>query len=110
MNYFSISTIYWIIYLPISFLAFGTGVTRPILTSKLTKAVKREENSSILGVNNALNSISQIITPILSGFILQFLPTQMLPLISAVIFALVFLLWRWAFVKPFQGEKEQVNN
>ena len=63
-------------YLPISFLAFGTGVTRPILTSKLTKAVKREETSSILGVNNALNSISQIITQILSGFILQFLPTK----------------------------------
>ena len=86
-------------------MAFGTGVIRPILTSKLTKTVKREETGSILGVNNALSSIAQIITPILGGLILQFLPTQMLPLLSAIVFALIFLLWRWAFVKPFQSEK-----
>ena len=96
---------FWIVFIPISFMAFGTGVIRPILTSKLTKTVKREETGSILGVNNALSSIAQIITPILGGLILQFLPTQMLPLLSAIVFALIFLLWRWAFVKPFQSEK-----
>jgi len=107
MAFLIFSTSYWIVYLPLSFLAFGTGVTRPILTSKLTKAVKREETGSILGVNNALTSISQIITPILGGFILKFLPTQTLPLISAVIFALIFLIWRWAF-GSVQEKKEQV--
>ncbi len=107
MAFLIFSTSYWIVYLPLSFLAFGTGVTRPILTSKLTKAVKREETGSILGVNNALTSISQIITPILGGFILLFPLTQTLPFISAVIFALIFLIWRWAFVKPFQSEKQQ---
>jgi len=98
---------YWIVYLPISFLAFGTGVARPILTSKLTKTVEKEETGSLLGVNNALTSIGQIITPILGGFILQFLPSQMLPVFSAVIFALMFLLWRWAFVNSVQEEKKQ---
>jgi len=107
MAFLIFSTSYWIVYLPLSFLAFGTGVTRPILTSKLTKAVKREETGSILGVNNALTSISQIITPILGGFILLFPLTQTLPFISAVIFALIFLIWRWAFVKPFQSEETQ---
>ncbi len=99
------SNSYWIVFLPLTFLAFGSGVVRPILTSKLTKTVKREETGSLMGVNNALISIGQIITPILGGLILQFLPTQTLPLLSAIIFALIFLLWRWAFVKPFQGEK-----
>jgi DHA1 family tetracycline resistance protein-like MFS transporter len=107
MAFLIFSTSYWIVYLPLSFLAFGTGVTRPILTSKLTKAVKREETGSILGVNNALTSISQIITPILGGFILLFLPTQTLPFISAVIFALIFLIWRWVF-GSVQEKKEQV--
>jgi len=107
MAFLIFSTSYWIVYLPLSFLAFGTGVTRPILTSKLTKAVKREETGSILGVNNALTSISQIITPIFGGFILLFPLTQTLPFISAVIFALIFLIWRWAFVKPFQSEETQ---
>jgi len=96
------------VYIPLTFLAFGSGVIRPILTSKLTKTVKREETGSLLGVNNALISVGQIITPIFGGLILLFLPTQVLPLFSAVIFALIFLVWRWAFVKPFQSEKEQL--
>jgi DHA1 family tetracycline resistance protein-like MFS transporter len=107
MTFLIFSTSYWIVYIPLSFLAFGSGVVRPILTSKLTKTVKREETGSLMGVNNALISIGQIITPILGGLILQFLPTQTLPLLSAIIFALIFLLWRWAFVKPFKGEKQQ---
>lgn len=97
---------YWIAFIPISFLAFGTGVTRPILTSKLTKVGKREDVGSLLGVNNALNSIAQIITPILGGAILELFPPQILPLLSAIIFSIIFILWRWSFVKPFQEQKE----
>jgi len=103
------STNYWIVYLPFFFLAFGTGVARPILTSKLTKTVKREETGSILGVNNALTSIGQIISPILGGLLLQFLPTQMLPYLSAVIFGIIFLIWEWAFVNSVQKEEGQVK-
>jgi DHA1 family tetracycline resistance protein-like MFS transporter len=103
------STSYWIVYLPFFFLAFGTGVTRPILTSKLTKTVKRDETGSLLGVNNALTSIGQIISPILGGLLLQFLPTQMLPYLSAVIFGIIFLIWEWAFVNSVQKEKGQVK-
>ena len=99
---------YWIVFIPISFLAFGTGVTRPILTSKLTKVGKKEETGSLLGVNNSLNSIAQIITPILGGLILQYFPPQILPLLSAIIFSVIFILWRWAFVKPFQKGKSQI--
>ena len=104
--FFIFSTNFWIVFIPVSFLAFGTGVTRPILTSKLTKAVKREETGSILGVSNALNSIAQIVTPILGGLILFYLPTQILPAISAIIFTLIIVLWRWLIVKPVQEEKE----
>jgi len=107
MTFLIFSTSYWTVYLPLSFLAFGTGVVRPILTSKLTKAVKKEETGSLLGVSNALTSIGQIITPILGGFILQFLPSQTLPFFSAVIFALIFLIWRWAFVNSVQEERDQ---
>jgi MFS family permease len=100
---------YWIVFIPISFLAFGTGITRPILTSKLTKVVKPEETGSLLGVNNALNSIAQIITPILGGLILQYLIPQTLPLLSAIIFSLIFVIWRWAFVKSFRGKENPIS-
>ncbi len=99
---------YWIVYIPFFFLSFGTGVVRPILTSKLTKTVKREETGSLLGVNNMFTSFGQIISPIFGGIILQFLPSQMLPYLSGVIFAIIFLIWTWAFGKSVQEEKKEV--
>ncbi|MBY9004762.1 MAG: MFS transporter [Candidatus Lokiarchaeota archaeon] len=108
MIFLIFSTSYWIVYIPFFFLAFGTGVVRPILTSKLTKSVKKEETGSLLGVANVFTSIVQIISPILGGLILHFLPTQTLPVISAVIFTLIFLLWKYAFKNPAKEEKEQL--
>ena len=103
---FSIS--YWIVYLPFFFLAFGTGVARPILTSKLTNTVKREETGSLFGVVNSLTSIGQIITPILGGILLLFLPTQMLPSLSATIFILIIILWKWMIIPPIKEKKEPI--
>jgi len=102
MIFLIFSTSYWIVYLPFSFLAFGTGVARPILTSKLTNTVKREETGSLLGVNNSLTSIGQIITPILGGIMLQFLSTQILPTISGAIFFLIILLWKRMIISPIK--------
>ena len=102
-------TNFWIVFIPLSFLSFGSGIARPILTSKLTKVVKREETGSILGVNNSLHSVAQIITPILGGFLLTPpSPPQILPLLSAIIFSLIFVIWRWAFVKPFRGKENPI--
>ena len=78
---------------PLIFIAFGTGVCRPIFTSKLTKSVNKEETGSLLGVNNALSSIGQIITPILSGALIQYLASFFLPTFSAIFFVLLFILW-----------------
>ncbi|GAI30657.1 unnamed protein product, partial [marine sediment metagenome] len=59
-----------------------------------------------LGVNNALTSIAMILTPILGGFILLSPFTQILPAISAIIFTLIIVYWRWLIVKPVKEEKE----
>ncbi len=80
-------------FIPLIFIAFGTGVCRPILTSKLTKSVNKEETGSVLGVNNALSSIGQIITPILGGALIQYLPSFFLPTLSAIIFVIMFIQW-----------------
>lgn len=102
------STSYLIVYLPFFFLAFGTGIGRPILVSKLTNTVKREETGSLLGVNNSLTSIGQIITPILGGIMLQFFPSQILPIISAAIFTLIIILWKWMIIAPDKVEKVEL--
>jgi DHA1 family tetracycline resistance protein-like MFS transporter len=85
---------YLFVFVPLIFLAYGTGVGRPLLTSKLTNSVTQKETGSILGVNNSLTSVAQIITPILGGFIIEYLPSQTLPLLSAIIFTLLIFFLR----------------
>ncbi len=108
MIFLIFSTSNWIVYLPFSFLAFGTGVGRPILMSKLTSTVDREETGSLLGVNNSLTSIGQIVTPILGGIMLQFLPTQILPISSAIIFTLIIILWKWIIITSDKVENVEL--
>jgi DHA1 family tetracycline resistance protein-like MFS transporter len=88
------STDYLFVFVPLIFLAYGTGVSRPILTSKLTNSVTQKETATLLGVNNSLTSIGQIITPIAGGFIIEYLPSQTLPLLSALFFLSLILFLR----------------
>jgi DHA1 family tetracycline resistance protein-like MFS transporter len=77
---------YLFVYLPLVFLAYGTGVIRPVLMSKLTNSVNKKKTATLLGVNNSLTSIVHIITPITGGFIIQYLPSQIVPIISILFF------------------------
>ncbi|WNZ30349.1 MAG: MFS transporter [Candidatus Bathyarchaeota archaeon] len=85
---------YLLVFVPLIFLAYGTGVSRPIFISNLTNSVTQKETATILGVNNSLTSIAQIITPILGGFMIEYLPPQLLPLTSAVFFVSILPLLR----------------
>jgi DHA1 family tetracycline resistance protein-like MFS transporter len=51
-----------------TFGSFGTGILRPTLTSLITQAVGRHEQGVVLGLNQSLMSIAQIVAPIISGF------------------------------------------
>jgi len=102
------TTSYWIAFIPMALLSFGTGVVRPVLISKVSKSVKREDTGSVMGVNNSLSSIAMIITPILGGFFIEYLPSQVLPATSAAIFILIFVLWKW--IIPSSSNDIEVNN
>ena len=88
----ALSADYLFVFVPLVFLAYGTGVSRPILTSKLVNSVTKKETATILGVNNSLTSLAQIITPIAGGFIIQYLPSQTLPILSALFFSAILFL------------------
>jgi len=92
-------------FIPLVFLALGTGICRPVLTSKLSNSVEREETGSLLGVNNALMSIAQIITPIIGGAILYSLNSQILPIISASCFIIILIIWSFTV-----SEKDGFND
>ena len=85
---------YLFVFIPLVFLAYGTGVTRPILTSKLANSVTNKETATVLGVNNSLMSLAQILTPIVGGFMIQYLPSQLLPIVSALFLATILFFLR----------------
>ena len=50
-----------------TFSAFGTGVLRPALTSLITQQVTRGEQGVVLGLNQSLLSVAQIVAPAIAG-------------------------------------------
>lgn len=88
------STDYLFVFLPLMFLAYGTGIIRPVFMSKLTNSVDKKETGTLLGVNNSLTSIVHSITPVLGGVIIYYLPSQILPMISIIFFFALLIFTR----------------
>lgn len=51
--------------------AFGSSVTRPSLTTLVTKSAGRDEQGAVLGVGQSLASIAQMIGPVIAGFLIE---------------------------------------
>lgn len=51
--------------------SFGTGVLRPTLTSLITQQVDRREQGVVLGLNQSLQSVAQIIAPSMAGLLIN---------------------------------------
>ena len=54
-----------------TFASFGTGVLRPALTSLITQQVSRSEQGVVLGLNQSLLSIAQIVAPAIAGALIE---------------------------------------
>jgi MFS family permease len=51
--------------------AIGSAVVRPSATTLLTKSVGRTEQGAILGVNQSMTTIAQVIGPLVAGWLIQ---------------------------------------
>jgi MFS family permease len=51
--------------------SFGTGVLRPALTSLITQQVTRGEQGVVLGLNQSLLSVAQIVGPAIAGVLID---------------------------------------
>ena len=75
---------HWIPFLFIMALfAFGSGVNRPIMVGGISRKVSGKEQGAILGVTTSLGSLSQIISPLVGGFMINYFWPGSLPLIGA---------------------------
>jgi DHA1 family tetracycline resistance protein-like MFS transporter len=50
--------------------AFGNAVLRPSLSSLVSQTAGRQEQGVVLGLNQSLNSVAQIIAPVIGGLLL----------------------------------------
>jgi len=51
--------------------SYGNGVLRPGLTSLITQRTGRQEQGVVLGLNQSLNSVAQIVAPSVAGFLID---------------------------------------
>ena len=74
------------------FASFGTGVLRPALTSLITQQVSRNEQGVVLGLNQSLLSIAQIVAPAIAGALIDHAHLTLWALWAALIMAVALAL------------------
>ncbi|TKJ25024.1 MAG: hypothetical protein CEE42_08840 [Promethearchaeota archaeon Loki_b31] len=73
------------IFILFMFISFAASLTRGPMNSKISQTVSPKEQGKINGISSALDSIAQIIGPLLGPFILDSLPPYWLGIIVAII-------------------------
>ncbi len=73
------------IFILFMFISFAASLTRGPMNSKISQTVSPQEQGKINGISSALDSIAQIIGPLLGPFILDTLPPYWLGIVVAII-------------------------
>ena len=73
----------------------AAGILGTVINSALTKSVSRDEVGGTLGISTSLQSLTQVIAPVLGGFLLGQLGAWSLGLLGALMMAgLTWFAWR----------------
>lgn len=67
--------VWWKLFFVAFFFSFGTGITRPSITSLITKTSPPSRRGGVLGVTSSIESFARIIAPIIGGWIIGVHPT-----------------------------------
>jgi len=87
----------------------GVGMTRPMIISEVSRVPKKEERGKIMGVLDSLNSIAQIIGPLVGGFLITILdPPSWLGPIAAIIVS-IGLMITFVKSKDFKGKPRRLK-
>ena len=65
--------VWWKLFIVALPLSFGTSMTRPALTSLVTKAAPTNRRGGVLGVTSSIESFSRIVAPLAGGWIIGYL-------------------------------------
>jgi DHA1 family tetracycline resistance protein-like MFS transporter len=81
----------WLLLIILAPIALSAGILNTLLTSQLTKAVYKEDVGGTLGLANSMQTLAQIFTPGIGGFILSTLGAWSLGLSSSLFMVFAFL-------------------
>jgi DHA1 family tetracycline resistance protein-like MFS transporter len=77
----------WLLLVVLAPTALAAGVLNTVLTSQLTKVVRREETGGTLGLSSSLQTLAQIVSPGLGGVLLENVGTWSVGVLGALIMA-----------------------
>lgn len=66
-----VSTAVWMLVVVATLNAFGHGVLRPVIMSRLSQAVGKHEQGVVLGISGSLSSLAMAFAPPVGGFMLN---------------------------------------
>jgi MFS family permease len=75
--------------------SFGNGALRPALTSLVSQSAGPAERGAVLGLNQALHSVAQILAPILGGVLIDLGALTFWAWVAAAAALVGYLLSRW---------------
>ena len=76
---------WWHLLIGMTLYSFGSGVFRPVVIGAISRAVSPKEQGTIMGVTTSLASISQIIGPLVGGFMINYLFPGIVGVLAAVV-------------------------
>ena len=79
-------------------LSVGNGLNNTVSISMLSQSVGKEEQGTILGINQSLGSLARFLGPVWGGFVYQFLGYKY-PFITGGLFMLIITLYSYFIIK-----------
>ena len=95
----------WIFFVLIVFVSYGVSCSRGILISKTTQSVHPKEMGRINGYTTTLDSLAQVIGPLLGTFILQYYDPMLFGIVTGVA-AFVALIMTFKKITPFMQKAQ----
>jgi len=95
-------------FFPLMFLAVGWGLFRPIMMGNISRKSADNEQGAVLGVASSLGSITQIIGPVIGGFLLSnFYYEYLIYFEIMLLFVIGVFISRLGVVKNYQRARKQ---
>lgn len=82
-------------------LSLGNGLNNTVSISMLSQSIGKEEQGTILGINQSLGSLARFLGPVWGGFVYQFMGYKY-PFLTGGFFMLIITLYSYSVIKKKQ--------